>query len=77
MLDMRKTLERDWFEMHQEKKQRDYEEKEFRKAHAGELVHEQCDRYKRCAQCKRDLKNCGESNVWTDSRYPPGTRLMT
>ena len=76
MLEMRKELERDWVEANQEKKQRDRDELAFRRSHAGELEHEQCYKYTRCAQCQRDLKNCGESNVWTDTRYLPGTRLM-
>ena len=76
MIDMRKDLESDWVLSNEEKKQRDQDERAHRMAHDGLLVHEQCDKYKRCAQCERDLKNCGESNVWSDTRYVPGTRLM-
>ncbi|CAN0353503.1 unnamed protein product [Lampetra planeri] len=45
------------------------------KAGAG-LVQEQCDKYKRCQQCTRRLSNRGESHVWKDSRYLPGTRMI-
>jgi len=45
-------------------------------ASQGVLVHEQCDQYKRCAQCQRNLNNYGNSNVWKDTRYIPGTRIM-
>ena len=73
---MRKGLEKDWNHANQEKKLRDQDEKEHRLAHDGYLVHEQCDKYRRCAQCQRDTKNCGESNIWKESRYVAGARLM-
>lgn len=76
MLGMRKNLEANWHKAHYEKKQRDLDEKGHRLAHDGTLVHEQCDKYKRCGQCKKDVKNCGESNIWADTRYVAGTRLM-
>uniref|UniRef100_S4R8J2 CCDC81 HU domain-containing protein n=1 Tax=Petromyzon marinus TaxID=7757 RepID=S4R8J2_PETMA len=40
------------------------------------LLLEQCDKYKRCQQCTRRLSNRGESHVWKDSRYLPGTRMI-
>jgi hypothetical protein len=76
MADMRKSLQRDWKFANDDKRAREYEEREHRLAHDGLLVHEQCDKYRRCAQCTRDLKNCGESNLWSDARYPPGNRVM-
>jgi hypothetical protein len=76
MVEMRKNLELNWHKADFEKKLRDGEEKGHRLAHDGTLVHEQCDKYKRCAQCKKDVKNCGESNIWADTRYVAGTRLM-
>lgn len=76
MLTMRQNLEKDWSRAFGEKKLRDKDEREHRMAHDGLLVHEQCDKYRRCGQCKRDLKNCGETNVWCESRYVPGSRLM-
>ena len=76
MLHMRKNLEKNWQIAHHQKKQRDQDERGHRYAHDGTLVHEQCDKYKRCAQCQKDVKNCGESNIWADTRYIAGTRLM-
>lgn len=76
MISMRRSLEKDWKGASEEKKQRDVDEREHRMAHDGFLVHEQCDKYRRCDECKRDVKNCGESNVWRESRYTAGTRLM-
>lgn len=76
MIEMRNGLEQDWMNAHDEKKLRDKDEKDHRLAHDGMLVHEQCDKYHRCAQCQRDVKNCGETNIWKESRYTAGTRLM-
>jgi len=42
----------------------------------GRLLHEQCDQYKRCGQCKRRTDNCGETNLWKESRYIAGSRLI-
>ncbi|XP_013385182.1 coiled-coil domain-containing protein 81 [Lingula anatina] len=71
----RKKLEEDWFKSTEIKKGRELEEK-LRTLTPGILVHEQCDKYKRCGQCKRKTNNCGESNIWSESRYIPGSRLM-
>lgn len=46
------------------------------KAPEGILIHEQCDKYKRCAQCQRDLNNSGKTNFWKDTRYIPGTHVI-
>lgn len=42
----------------------------------GELVHEQLERYKRCHQCKRKTNNVGETNIWCDTVYIPGSRYI-
>lgn len=76
MLDMRRGLETNWRYAVREKRDRDVIEREHRMAHDGNLVHEQCDKYRRCAQCQKDLKNCGESNIWRDTRYTAGTRIV-
>ncbi|CAF0878677.1 unnamed protein product [Brachionus calyciflorus] len=76
MIHMRHNLEKDWSLSHQEKMLRDKDERDHRFAHDGLLVHEQCDKYRRCAQCQRDTINCGETNLWKESRYTAGTRLM-
>jgi hypothetical protein len=76
MLNMRKNLENSWRQADEEKKLRDQDERNHRMAFDGKLVHEQCDKYKRCAQCQKDVKNCGETNIWSDTNYLPGTRIM-
>ena len=71
----RKKLEEDWRGAYSMKRNRETEERSAARS-PGQLLHEQCDRYKRCGQCKRNLVNCGESNIWRESRYIPGSRLM-
>ncbi|XP_052811861.1 coiled-coil domain-containing protein 81-like isoform X2 [Mya arenaria] len=74
-LNLRKRLEQDWTRASLVKRDR-LEEDKVRALSPGMLLHEQCDKYNRCAQCKRQTKNCGESNLWSESRYIPGSRLM-
>jgi hypothetical protein len=71
-----KGLESDWTNARDEKRQRDQDERRHLFAPQGILVHEQCDQYKRCAQCQRNLDNHGTTNVWKDTRYIPGTHIM-
>jgi len=71
----RKGLETDWSSAVDTKRALDREEREHTRS-PGMLLHEQCDKYKRCGQCKRKVHNCGESNIWRESRYIPGSRLM-
>lgn len=72
---VRKKLEEDWAESSKQKHDREMEERLHQLA-PGALLHEQCDKYHRCQQCKRKMNNCGESNIWRESRYIPGSRLM-
>ncbi|KAH3738360.1 hypothetical protein DPMN_044994 [Dreissena polymorpha] len=72
---LRHRLEQDWTRATVLKRER-LEEDKLRALSPGMLLHEQCDKYNRCGQCKRQLKNCGESNLWSESRYIPGSRLM-
>lgn len=72
---VRKRLEEDWAESSKQKHGREMEERLHQLA-PGALLHEQCDKYHRCQQCKRKVNNCGESNIWRESRYIPGSRLM-
>lgn len=72
----RRRLEEEWQRAAEDKKHRDTEERSANFASHGELMHEQCDKYGRCGQCKRRLNNCGESNIWRDTRYVPGARIM-
>lgn len=71
----RLDLEDDWKRALEKKKARQADER-FRIQSADELMHEQCDKYKRCGQCRKKMNNCGESNIWRDTRYIPGTRIM-
>ena len=71
----RKRLEQDWASATLYKREKEDEERQ-RMVTPGGLMHEQCDKYRRCAQCKRHLQNCGESNIWRETRYIPGTRIM-
>ncbi|XP_064605813.1 coiled-coil domain-containing protein 81-like isoform X2 [Liolophura sinensis] len=73
--DTRKKLESDWCQAAECKRARDLEEK-LRGLNPGLLLHDTVDQHKRCKQCLRKLINCGESNIWRESRYIPGSRLM-
>ncbi|XP_059150161.1 coiled-coil domain-containing protein 81-like [Physella acuta] len=73
--DSRRRLEHDWQKLAAAKKAKELEDR-LHSLNPGILLHEQCDRYNRCRQCKRKLNNCGETNVWSESRYVPGTRIM-
>ncbi|KAK6986289.1 coiled-coil domain-containing protein 81 [Biomphalaria glabrata] len=71
----RKHLEKEWQKLGEAKKARELDER-LHSLSPGLLLHEQCDKYNRCRQCKRRLNNCGETNIWSESRYIPGTRIM-
>lgn len=73
--DKRKDLEEDWNKAAHIKKEKEMEDR-LHALSPSLLLHEQCDKYSRCRQCKRKMKNCGESNIWSESRYIPGSRLM-
>lgn len=74
-LDARRSLEDSWATSANRKKELELEERQ-RAQSPGMLIHEQCDKYHRCKQCGRRPQNCGESNVWSESRYIPGSRLI-
>lgn len=74
-MDARKRLEDDWLRASEVRQERLMEDR-IRALSPGILLHEQCNNYNRCKQCKRMIQNCGESNLWYDSRYIPGSRLM-
>ncbi|VEL28877.1 unnamed protein product, partial [Protopolystoma xenopodis] len=40
------------------------------------LLHDQCADYVRCKQCQRRLDNVGQSNLFKDSFFAPGTRYI-
>ncbi|XP_067424751.1 coiled-coil domain-containing protein 81 isoform X2 [Emydura macquarii macquarii] len=70
------AMQDDWQKSTGMKKLREFEEKLFERAGDKLMLLDQCERYRRCFQCKRRTTNCGETNVWTESRYIPGSRLM-
>ncbi len=75
MYKTRNALEDDWKVAAKIKRDQDVDERMHGRL-AGQLLHEQCDRYKRCHQCKRTTHNCGESHILRQSQYIPGSRLM-
>ncbi|XP_076444889.1 coiled-coil domain-containing protein 81-like [Babylonia areolata] len=71
----RRHLEDSWKQAADMKRARDLETR-LQGLESGKLLHEQCDQYSHCKQCKRRVNNCGESNIWSESRYVPGSRIM-
>jgi len=74
-LQQRKELEKTWAVHDMKKKAKELEEK-LRTRSPGLLLQEQCDKYASCDQCTRKQTNYGRSNVWSESRYVSGSRLM-
>ncbi|XP_029603325.1 coiled-coil domain-containing protein 81-like isoform X4 [Salmo trutta] len=72
---LRASLEETWRRSANLKRHRDREEKEFIRSGSSLLI-DQCEQYRRCYQCKRKTENCGETNIWKESHYIPGSRLM-
>lgn len=72
---IRDDLEKNWSTQKQLKISRDTDELKHRMK-SGLLLLDQCDKYKRCDQCKKCYDNVGTSNVWKESRYSAGCRLM-
>ena len=72
---VRNSLERSWTSQHTEKKRQDKLDKKHEMT-AGLLLLDQCKKYKRCDQCQRNCENIGVTNVWPESRYLSGSRLM-
>ncbi|XP_068122871.1 coiled-coil domain-containing protein 81 isoform X2 [Hyperolius riggenbachi] len=72
---IQKALQEDWTKSAELKRGKEQDEERF--IHAGShLLLDQFEKYRRCFQCKRRTTNCGESNIWCDTRYIPGSRLM-
>ena len=74
-LKQRQDLEKTWARQALKKRGREIEDK-LRDYSAGMLLQEQCDKYQRCGQCTRHTGNYGQSNVWSETRYVSGSRLM-
>ena len=74
-LQQRQDLEKTWARQALKKRSREIEDK-LRARSPGLLLHEQCDKYAGCGQCTRRKSNYGHSNVWSETRYVSGSRLM-
>jgi len=74
-LQQRQDLEKTWARQALKKRSREIEDK-LRARSPGLLLHEQCDKYSGCAQCTRRKSNYGQGNVWSETRYVSGSRLM-
>ena len=74
-LKQRHDLEAHWAAHSLKKRAREMQEKLDAEA-PGVLLQEQCDKYHRCDQCTRIPENEGKSNVWSESRYVSGSRLI-
>ncbi|XP_059926967.1 coiled-coil domain-containing protein 81-like isoform X3 [Gadus macrocephalus] len=73
--DMRASLEDTWRDSARLKLRREEEEKSFRRS-GGALLLDQGDQHRRCHQCKRKPGNQGQSNIWRESCYTSGSRIM-
>ncbi|XP_016111743.1 coiled-coil domain-containing protein 81-like [Sinocyclocheilus grahami] len=72
---LRAACEESWHRSADLKHQRDREELNSRRF-GGQTLTEQLGKYERCSQCKRSTANRGESNVFRDTDYVTGARLM-
>ncbi|KAL5261389.1 hypothetical protein ACHWQZ_G007179 [Mnemiopsis leidyi] len=72
---VRRSLERSWAAQHAEKRKQDHNDRRHEMT-AGLLLLDQCKKYQRCDQCQRNCENIGVTNVWPESRYLSGSRLM-
>jgi len=74
-MELRKSLETNW-RVHHDKKMKKLQDERMALHTPGKLLLQQTEHYRRCAQCQRGVHNCGETNIWSESRYIPGSRLM-
>ncbi|ROL50346.1 Coiled-coil domain-containing protein 81 [Anabarilius grahami] len=42
----------------------------------GQTLTDQLGQYERCSRCKRSTSNCGRTNIFRDTNYVSGSRLM-
>ncbi|XP_002165934.3 coiled-coil domain-containing protein 81 isoform X1 [Hydra vulgaris] len=71
----RLELEKSWC-AHWKKKDVGEVDERIRNQSPGLLLHDQCEKYYKCSQCFRKPTNYGKSNVWSESRYVSGSRIM-
>ncbi|XP_014903060.1 coiled-coil domain-containing protein 81 isoform X2 [Poecilia latipinna] len=72
---VRKSLEDDWSRSAELKHKREDEERRFLRS-PGKLLVDKLEECQRCWRCKRRTTNCGETNIWKDSRYLSGSQFM-
>uniref|UniRef100_A0A673LZ82 Coiled-coil domain containing 81 n=1 Tax=Sinocyclocheilus rhinocerous TaxID=307959 RepID=A0A673LZ82_9TELE len=72
---LRAAYEESWHRSADLKHQRDREELNSRR-YRNKLMIKQLGKYERCSQCKRSTANRSESNVFRDTNYVTGARLM-
>uniref|UniRef100_A0A671RL91 Coiled-coil domain containing 81 n=1 Tax=Sinocyclocheilus anshuiensis TaxID=1608454 RepID=A0A671RL91_9TELE len=72
---LRAACEENWHRSADLKHQRDREGLNSRR-YRNKLMIKQLGKYERCSQCKRSTANRGESNVFRDTSYVTGARLM-
>ena len=70
----RRNLEADWLRSMHVKQQREEDDNRHR-LEAGSLLLDQAH-VSRCGQCQRKLRNKGATNLWKESFYVPGSRLI-
>ncbi|XP_068927169.1 coiled-coil domain-containing protein 81 [Petaurus breviceps papuanus] len=73
---MNQGLQDNWEKSAELKRHRDMEEKIFKRASDKLFILDQCEKYRRCCQCKKRLNNYGESNLWPVNRHLHGSRLL-
>ncbi|XP_073689044.1 coiled-coil domain-containing protein 81-like [Garra rufa] len=72
---LRAACEENWQRSADLKRQRDQEELNTR-SFGGQTLTDQLGKYKRCSRCKRNTANCGDTNIFRDTNYVAGARLM-
>ncbi|XP_063070047.1 coiled-coil domain-containing protein 81-like [Engraulis encrasicolus] len=72
---MREALDEAWTKSMEARRRREQEEKDFLRA-GGCLVLDGCENFKCCRRCTRRLSFSGGTNIWKESRYQAGARLM-
>ncbi|CBY14338.1 unnamed protein product [Oikopleura dioica] len=72
---IRRDLESNWVDLHRAKRDREFDEKVGIPEKI--TVSEQLDHYRRCGQCKRaPNQRTGQTNIWKESYYTPGSRIV-
>jgi nucleoid DNA-binding protein/ABC-type dipeptide/oligopeptide/nickel transport system ATPase subunit len=70
----RRSLEDDWLRSMVVKQQKDEDDHKHRMHPPGSLLDQA--HVARCGQCQRNLPNRGKTNLWKESHYVPGSRLI-